>query len=345
MDGLDIAFVNIQERAGAWTYELRASHCAAFSPEWQDLLPQLPKLSGHELMLAHARFGRWMGEQVNHFIQQHSLFHQVHFIVSHGHTVFHEPKQHLSFQLGDAAQIAALTEVPVISDLRHLDVALEGQGAPIVPMAEKLLWPEFQLFLNLGGIANLSLHTAESVSAFDVCAANRVLNLLAAEAGMAYDVDGQMASGGHFDAALFDRLSELSYYKQQAPKSLSNQFGTHEVYPILQSFSAPLADKMHTYCLHMAWAIAQSIGKEISGKILVSGGGAMHAFLMQCIREALKHQSIEVVMADPATCLYKEAIAMALLGVLRWREENTVLPSVTGAQRGSSGGCIWMGQS
>jgi anhydro-N-acetylmuramic acid kinase len=250
--------------------------------------------------------------------------------------------------LGDGAAIAAATGINVVSDLRAIDVALGGQGAPIVPMGEKLLLPEYPLLLNLGGIANISFRKGEEYVAFDICPTNRVLNMLAALQGKSYDKDGTIASGGNVSGELLEQLNGLSYYKQPPPKSLANQFGTDEVFPLLPTEN--IADALRTYVEHIAVqvriAVEAILPQPGTGnlQLLVTGGGAHNKFLVEQIRQHLTSMNITVVVPEKNIVDYKEALVMALLGILRWREQNTVMSSVTGARRDSIGGAVWIGQ-
>ena len=174
MDGLDIAYCVLSEVGGVWEYELEAATSVPFDELWRERLLKLGDMSGKELLQTHVDFGHYIGQRIGEFISTNKLHHKVHFVASHGHTVFHEPyiignpKHGMTFQMGDGASIAAELELPVISDLRNMDVALGGQGAPIVPMAERMLWSGYEYFLNIGGIANLANHTADVTEAFDV---------------------------------------------------------------------------------------------------------------------------------------------------------------------------------
>jgi anhydro-N-acetylmuramic acid kinase len=272
----------------------------------------------------------------------------VQLISSHGHTVFHAPDKGFTAQLGDGAAIAAVTEINVVSDLRALDVALNGQGAPIVPMGEKLLWKGYDYFLNIGGIANLSVNKDKYI-AYDTCPANRVLNMLAQETGCEYDRDGALAAKGNINNELLDRLNALDYYELPAPKSLDNSFGTDIIYPLIKSSGVNSEDALHTYVAHIVFQIRKAImnvsAENISPKkILVTGGGAFNVFLIEQLSGALAQLNIKTIAPEENLVKYKEALIMALLGILRWREENTVLNSVTGATRSSIGGAVWMGQ-
>src|SRR5450432_1915354 len=199
LDGLDIAYVHLQETGGKWTYEILHTDCQPYSASWMENLSNAVHLTALDYQLLHTAYGYYTGALVNKFIDDNGLQHRVHLIASHGHTTFHAPAQKMTAQLGDGAAIAAVTGLPVVSDLRALDIAFGGQGAPIVPIGEKLLLHDYDWFLNLGGIANLSFNHPGKYTAFDVCPANRVLNLLVQETGNAYDDKGEMAATGIVD--------------------------------------------------------------------------------------------------------------------------------------------------
>lgn len=347
MDGLDIAFCEFTETGGQWSVEIPFAECIPLGDAWQQKLLAATSCSGRELLLLHTAFGQWIGETVLSFIERHQLQHKIHLLASHGHTIFHDPAQRMTFQLGDGASIAAITQLPVVSDLRSLDVALGGQGAPIIPVGEKCLWPGYHFFLNLGGIANVTAGMNDQYIAFDVCAANRVLNLLAAECGLRYDAGGQLASEGNLQHDLLNELNALEYYRRIPPKSLSNEFGVETVYGILSASGHSVQDKLYTYCHHIAQQIANAVQPylpDTGGSMLITGGGAHHDVLVQLIREQLQPKGLDVVIPNALITDYKEAIVMALIGVLRWREEVNVLSTVTGASRSSVGGALWMGQ-
>jgi anhydro-N-acetylmuramic acid kinase len=406
LDGLDIAYVHLQERLATrqapkgWDFELVKADCYPYSDDWRGRLGAGRGLSALDYQLLHVEYGRYLGEQVLRFVRENGLEYQVQLVVSHGHTVFHEVGRHMTAQLGDGAALAATARVNVVSDLRAMDVALGGQGAPIVPIGEMLLLQEYGLFLNLGGIANVSRAgtrgtnvdagggTAGGTSAaalasgsggfvaFDVCPANRVLNELAADEGQPYDAGGALAASGSVDAELLGRLNGLPYYRQGYPKSLANEFGTETVLPLIRAVmrngagmkeeeagesaggGLTTADALRTYTQHIAEQVGRAVRSLVAGtagagpaglagtagRMLVTGGGAHNTFLIGQLREVLADTGVEVVVPDSGLVDYKEALIMALIGVLRWREENNVLASVTGASRDSIGGAVWVGQ-
>jgi anhydro-N-acetylmuramic acid kinase len=348
LDGLDLVFAEFTEQAGNWTYQIHAADCYSYNDEWKNKLQQATRLSALDYQLLHTAYGRYLGEQVNRFINENQLDFKVQLVSSHGHTTFHKPGQHMTAQLGDGAAIAAITELPVVSDLRSLDVAFGGQGAPIVPIGEKLLLHGYSLFLNIGGIANVTANTSQQYVAFDICAANRVMNMLMQERNKEFDEDGKLAATGNVHFGLLQQLNDLDYYPKPYPKSLANDFGTDVVYPLVKSMNISLEDALRTYVEHIVQQVGRSVqtlgGLHTPGKMLVTGGGALNTFLVQRLSEHLAEQKIQVEVPDVNLVQYKEALVMALLGVLRWRQEATVLSSATGASRDSIGGAVWIGQ-
>lgn len=351
LDGLDIAFVELQENGGKWNYQIIHADCYEYDNNWVEKLKNAITLNALDYQLLHTEYGHYLGKQVKLFIEKNNLHHQVNLVSSHGHTTFHLPKKLMTGQLGDGGAIASETELPVVTDLRAMDVAFGGQGAPIVPIGEKLLLGDFRYFLNLGGIANISANIDDKFIAFDVCAANRVLNMLAEEKGFTYDDKGSIAASGNINDELFQKLNSLEYYQFAFPKSLANDFGVETVFPIVKAFNISTEDAMRTYVEHITYQIKKSI-TDVTGnyklpttdhKLLATGGGAFNSFLIERLQKVLQDLNISVVIPDENLIKYKEALIMALIGTLRWREEYNVMASVTGARRNSIGGALWLG--
>ncbi len=348
LDGLDITFAEFEEVRGQWSFNIKNAETIDFTDEWKNRLAYATELSAYEYVQLDNDFGRFIGEQVNIFIEKNNLQHQVQIIASHGHTVFHAPEKYITAQIGNAAQIAALTSINVVSDLRSLDVALGGQGAPIVPLGEKALFKDYAYFVNIGGIANLSVKDENEIfTTFDVCVANQVLNYFAKQKGMSFDQDGALAASGNINTALLTQLNALDYYKTNAPKSLSNYYLGDKILPVIHNTDISIEDILRTYAEHIALQIGYAIsaqGGAAVKQLLITGGGALNTFLIQRIKTILSAYNIEVVLPDENIIKFKEALIMAFLGIIRWREENTVLPEATGASRPSIGGAVWIGQ-
>lgn len=350
MDGLDLAFVQFEENKGTWQFEIIADTCIPYSAEWKDNFQQASFMKAKDFFQLHVHYGKFIADQVNSFIEKNKLQYKIQLIGFHGHTIFHEPANGFSIQLGDGATIAAQTGINTITELRNLDVALGGQGAPIVPLGEKLLFPGIDFFVNLGGICNISYHDLNSnkIIAFDVCPNNRILDKLAAETGKTFDEKGKTARLGKRNPDLLAALNNLDYYQRPFPKSLSNQFGLEKVLPIIHRFNISAEDKLRTYTEHVVIQIVEAIRKcsgQVAGKkLMLTGGGAYNIFLVESLKLRLDALSLEWLMPDTNIIENKEALIMALLAVLRWREESTTLPEVTGAHKAGIGGACWLGQ-
>jgi anhydro-N-acetylmuramic acid kinase len=346
LDGIDIAYCILDENGGKYQYIIEHSACKVYPKALQESLLNCNKLNIEQYLLLDVELAKFFASAVNDFIEENQLQHKVHLIASHGHTTLHRPQIGYSAQIGCGATLSALTGISVVNQLRSVDVALGGSGAPIVPIAEQLLFKDTQLFLNIGGISNISIHTDNNVIAYDVCAANRVLNLLANTMGHAYDDGGAIAQTGTVNQKLLDEINALPYFNLPYPKSLANEFGQETVYNLIQQSNANVPDAMATMVEHIAQQIAKAVQQNTSTntKMLITGGGAHNTFLIQKITERRAVHDCEIVLPDKNTIDYKEALAMALIGTLRWREENNVLNSVTGATRNSIGGALWTTQ-
>jgi anhydro-N-acetylmuramic acid kinase len=347
LDGLDIAYVHFEETAGKWQFDIRETACIPYTAEWKQKLAALPGLSARDYLLLHTGYGHWIGHRINEFLEEKDLAYRIQLIASHGHTAFHLPGRHMTAQLGDGAAIAAVTGIRTITDFRSTDIALGGQGAPVVPIGEKLLFPEYDLFLNIGGIANLSANR-EVFAGFDVCPANRILDLLVAPTGKGFDENGILASTGKTDENLLSRLNAFEYYQLPFPKSLSNEFGLTEIYPIIETAKLSIPDALRTYVQHIVVQISASLvylKKEMAGKdvlrLLITGGGAHNRFLVDRLRDAVSPIGIECLIPPENLVNFKEALVIALMGALRWREDVNVMHSVTGAAKDSINGAIW----
>ena len=347
LDGLDIAYVQLEEIRGQWNYEIIHAECLQYTDQWCSELHHATGINVADFLKLNTRYGKYIGGQINDFIAKYNLGHKVHFIASHGHTVFHEPENNTTSQIGDGATIAAITELPVITDLRAMDVALGGQGAPIVPIGDKVLFGDHDYLLNIGGIANITVLHKGSLLAYDICPANQILNALAEREHKSMDEDGAMAAQGVLLPDVLDELNNAPYYKQQPPKSLSNEAARDLVFPQLLESEHTNYDLLHTAVVHIANQVAASVSNNPHCKeqatMLVTGGGAFNAFLVLQLQQQLAPYKVTVILPDPLVVKYKEALVMALIGTLRWREEVNVMSSVTGAVRDSVGGALWLG--
>jgi anhydro-N-acetylmuramic acid kinase len=259
-------------------------------------------------------------------------------ISSHGHTILHQPEQRLTYQIGNLPELSTLLKKTVVCDFRTADVKLGGQGAPLVPIGDKLLFPQFDYCINIGGFVNISFEQGNQRKAYDICPANKILNYYAEKLGVTYDNEGKFAKSGNCNQPLFNALNNLNYYSKSPPKSLGIEWIEEEMLPVINRFEISEKDILNTLCHHISFQIAKAISTE-SSKILLTGGGAYHDYLVDCIRTRLK--SSELIIPDQELVEYKEALIFGLLGILRFRNDINVLNSVTGSAYSHSSGVIY----
>ena len=348
LDGLDIAYCEftMSEAQKITDWELLEVETIPFSKEWIEKLKNAPSLSGKEIAKLDTALGRYFGVQSLIFIGKHKLEPQ--FISSHGHTIFHYPNEEFTLQIGSGAAIAAITGYPVMDNFRAQDVALGGQGAPLAPIVDYYLFEEYDICLNLGGIANLTAKTDAGYVAFDIGGANQVLNALVNPLGWPYDDGGCFAAAGELKKELLEQVDLLKYFHQPFPKSLGNDWVREELFPIYEKYDCPIEDKLHTACVQLGNQMAKDLTpilkKNKSYKLLATGGGALNDFLIECITTATnKVGDLKVEIPDPKIIEYKEALLMALLGVLRLENVSTTFTSVTGARESTIGGALHQG--
>jgi anhydro-N-acetylmuramic acid kinase len=342
LDGLDIACCALSWDGQYWGFEIEAAECAPYDDRWTTRLRNAHTLSGRDLWQLHVDFGRFSGNAVRDFIAQKNL-QGIDAVGSHGHTVFHAPEQNFTTQIGDGAVLAAQCGLPVICDFRSADMAKNGQGAPLVPIGDRLLLGQYRYLLNLGGIANVTIQDGDKTLAFDIACANQLLNIYAQALGGVYDDKGQWAAQGALHTPLYDALNKLDYYSKAAPKSLDNGYSRDVVLPLCAQYDVTPHDMLHTLCEHIAYQIGLSLKSVISSitddKMLLTGGGAYNDYLVSRIAH---HTGLHIEQADPLLISYKEALVFAFLAALRLRGEDNILSSVTGAKANSVGGAIYL---
>lgn len=333
LDGLDIAAVEFSREDEKWYYKLHHADTFSYPKEWEEKLANAQNLSGEQLTVLNTEYGIYTGKQINTFIKDSKF--QPDLIASHGHTIFHRPEKGYTLQIGSGIHIATQTNILTISDFRTTDTALGGQGAPLVPIGDKLLFSEYDYCLNLGGFANISYEENGIRKAFDICPVNFVLNHFARKQGLPYDDGGKLGKQGNVNTDLLKKLNSLPFYDDDSPKSLGREWVEDKFLPILNSFNLSDLDKIRTSYEHIAIQIAQTLSGK--GKVLITGGGAYNSFLIDRIRTLT---STTVELPSNQTIDFKEAIIFAFLGVLRIKNINNCLASVTGAKRDNCGGII-----
>ncbi|MBK9076435.1 MAG: anhydro-N-acetylmuramic acid kinase [Flavobacteriales bacterium] len=335
MDGIDLALCTFREEAGIWGHEVLLARTVPFSGSLEEQLEAAMDGKALDLARLHTHLGCAIGMACADMLREHPA----ELVASHGHTIFHRPAEGLTFQAGSGAHIAALSGVPVVCDFRTLDMALGGQGAPLVPFGERALFPGHRAFLNLGGISNLSVHRSEGVVGFDICPCNQLLDGLAKEAGARYDPDGRIAEAGHVNKELLARLNALPFYARSGPRSLGREWYVETLRPLLEGTGLPLSDRMATAVRHIAEQILRSAKGARANEVLVTGGGAHNTALIKHLRS-----DPEVRIEVPAKELVdmKEAVIFAFLGLMRFLGRTNTLASVTGAARDTVSGALYL---
>ncbi|MDH5474814.1 MAG: anhydro-N-acetylmuramic acid kinase [Cyclobacteriaceae bacterium] len=340
LDGLDIAFCEFKKKEGQWSFKLNASKSIIYKKPLMQVLKNSIQLPALELLLLNNEYGQWLGEQVKTFVVENNI--KADFVSSHGHTVFHQPEKGITYQIGAGQEIANSSGMMVINDFRTLDVSLDGQGAPLVPIGDKHLFSEYDFCLNLGGISNISFEYKNERIAYDIGVANMALNHLTNPQGLSFDNNGDIARSGKRCDHLFHQLNELPYYKQTFPKSTGYEWFCDQVAPILDNDNNKFEDKLCTCVHHIAYQVAEEVKKHplSEGRLLVTGGGANNLYLMETLQQYLPAE-VELVIPNKSIINFKEAIVFAFMGVLKHLNEDNCLKSVTGAFKNSCSGVVF----
>ena len=331
LDGLDIAYVEFIKKE-KWHYHLGPCQTIKYTEEWLEKLYSLSEKSKSYISKIDQEFGVFIATCVNDFVKANQV--DVDLICSHGHTVFHKPEINYTLQIGCGKNIAKKSKKMVVCDFRSLDVSLNGQGAPLVPLGDMLLFANYTYCLNLGGFSNVSYQKETERKAFDICPVNIVLNKLAQKLGVPFDEDGEIAKKGVLIKTLFEQFNQLNYYQLKGPKSLGKEWVEEFIDPLLKGDNS-IQNLLHTFTEHAAY----QIGKKLrNGSCLVTGGGAYNKHLINRIQ---KYTSCDLHFPDNQTIEYKEALVFGLLGVLKYRNEVNCLRSVTGAIKDSCSGLLF----
>ena len=338
LDGLDIAYCRFHKTKERWNYEIVAADTCPYTDEGRKRLSTLEKSNAWEYVKTNVDLGHYFGKRVVAFMTQHDIQHtNIDFIASHGHTIFHQPESGVTTQIAEPNAIASETRIPVVADFRTLDVSLGGQGAPLVPIGDSLLFGDYDSCLNLGGIANISFLENGKRVAFDISPCNMILNYLAQKTNMPYDKGGTMAKSGKPYFNLLEKLNRLEYYSLPHPKSLGKEWFMGNFKQLFDNTNADLHDLLATAVEHISFQIAKTFNDNAIRNSLVTGGGAFNYFLIENIR---KKTDCIITIPHSIVVNYKEALVFAFLGVLRMRGESNCLSSVTGARYSNCGGIV-----
>jgi len=328
LDGIDLAICTFRKNQ-FWQYNIERSTTISYTKYWRNTLQNLPHKDQQTINKIDKEYGIFLGETINSFLKNE----EIDFISSHGHTIFHQPENSFTLQIGDGKEIARLTKTKTINNFRKKDISLNGQGAPLVPIGDRYLFGENKYCLNLGGFANISIKKNDKITAFDICPVNIILNQLCKKLEIEYDDKGKIARKGKLIPKLLNTLNKLSYYTQNPPKSLGKEWVEKNITPLI-NIKYNTADLLHTFCEHIAMQIGVVLKDSAT---ITTGGGVYNIYLI----ERIKYYSLsKIVFPNDDIINFKEAMIFAFLGVLKFRNEVNCLKSVTGAKRDNCGGII-----
>ena len=334
LDGLDICYSKFTQKDDSWKFEILSAKTVPYASDWENDLKNAIHLSSEKLLALSSEYGFYLGEKTQEFISKNNIT-DLDLISSHGHTVFHQPENKFTLQIGDGRAIKIKTNKTVIYDFRSQDVLLGGNGAPLVPIGDELLFSDFDACLNLGGFSNISMNRNGKRIAFDICPVNIILNDLAMQLGKRYDENGDLARLGTIDYELLNKLNQLEFYSKDAPKSLGIEWVSDQLLPLIKNQKKE--DLLATFTEHCAVQIAKILADFEIKNVLITGGGTYNGYLIERIKAKTK---TDIHIPSTEIIEYKEALIFAFMGVLRSQNLNNVLSSATGSARDHSSGLI-----
>ena len=325
LDGIDLAICTFTKNT-KWEFIIEKSETQKYTDNWQKKLANLHTKSKNIISETDIEYGDFLAKTITTFLANE----KVDFIASHGHTIFHQPENNYTLQIGDGKTIANVTKIKTINNFRSLDISLNGQGAPLVPIGDLHLFPDYKYCVNLGGFANISIKQKVEITAFDICPVNIVMNEISKQLELEFDINGDIAKTGKLIPELLEKLNSLSFYEQKHPKSLGREWVEKFIHPLLLKNYKP-EDLLHTFCEHIAIQIGVFLNDNSA---LFTGGGVFNTYLMSRIS---CYSKSKICIPNLKIINFKEALIFAFLGVLKLRNEVNCLQSVTGGKKDNCG--------
>ena len=336
IDGVDLVYVNFFFNK-YWSFKILKFKTYDYDKDWQNILKNLIDKDQNSIKLIDKNYTKLLSKYILRFIEEFSIK-KIDFVSSHGHTALHDPSNSITYQIGNLKELTNYTGLKVICDFRVEDIKLGGQGAPLVPVGEKYIFPEYDTLINIGGFANITIKSNNNLIAYDICPVNIVFNHLSNLINLKYDDKGKISSSGKINLELFNHLQSIDYYKQVSPKSLGVEWVKEVIFPIINNFlEIPVEDLLNTFSKHFAFQIANNI--KSSNKTLITGGGAYNDYLIQNIIDLTES---EIIIPSSEIIEYKEALIFGFLGVLKDLNINNCYSSVTGAIKDHCSGNIFI---
>ena len=337
LDGVDLAHIQFEIKNNQWSFKILESETVPYSTEWVTQLKSAVDFPKSELEILNTNYTQLLSDIIVDFIEKNKII-NLDAVCSHGHTILHQPQNGFTLQIGNLPKIATLTQQTVVCNFRVEDVQLGGQGAPLVPIGDRILFSEYDYCINLGGFSNVSFEENNQRIAFDISPVNTVLNFYANQLRLNYDDKGKISKTGKINTELLNELNAFDFYQKKHPKSLGFEFVKETVLPLIEKFKISIEDKLHTFSEHIALQTALALPTK-KGSLLITGGGAYNDFLISRIQHYLPE--MKIIIPDKKILEFKEALIFALLGVLKLRNEINTLSSVTGAEKDHSSGFIY----
>lgn len=337
LDGVDLAHIEFEIKQNQWSFKILESETVPYNSNWVNQLKTAVDFSKENLEILNQNYTKLLSKIITEFIEKNKITH-LDAVCSHGHTILHQPQNGFTLQIGNLPEIATLTQQKIVCDFRVQDVQLGGQGAPLVPIGDRILFSEYDYCMNLGGFSNVSFEENNQRIAFDISPVNTVLNFYANQLGLNYDDKGQISKTGKINTELLNELNAFEFYQKKHPKSLGFEFVKESVLPLIEQFDIPIEDKLHTFTEHIALQTALALPTK-KGSLFITGGGAYNDFLISRIQHYLTE--MKLIIPKRKVLEFKEALIFALLGVLKLRDEINVLSSVTGAKEDHSSGYVY----
>ncbi|MDT0559402.1 anhydro-N-acetylmuramic acid kinase [Ichthyenterobacterium sp. W332] len=335
LDGIDLAYITFTIINDKWHFKIHNTETISYSDYWFNKLSKLTNISDNELIKIDESYTELLANAIQNFIDI-NVIETLDLVSSHGHTALHKPEDGISVQIGNRKMISNYIKTTVVCDFRIQDVKLGGQGAPLVPIGDRILFSDYEYCLNLGGFANISTEANVGRVAYDICPVNIVLNYYVRKIGLDFDDKGQLASEGTINKLLLDKLNQIKFYSRKPPKSLGLEWVEDKIFPLINAFNLEIKDVLRTFVEHVAYQISKAI--EDNSKVFITGGGVFNDFLIARLKSMSRSY---IIIPDNDIIEYKEALIFGLLGVLKLRGEVNCLKSVTGAIKDHSSGVIY----
>lgn len=350
LDAIDVAVCDIQHKGDRHSVSLVAFSSHPYADETIAMIRAAVAEQASMQDLCDIPFA--LARDYAAALAEHCAAHTIEAVAIHGQTLWHHPPVS-TWQAASGPALSALINLPVISNFRDADVALGGQGAPLVPVfdAATLASDHDVVALNIGGMANITILPATddhaAVRAFDTGPGNVWIDAAARITfGMSFDANGATARAGVVIASFFEELKRLPYFAAEPPKSTGREmFSEAEARRLITRYahpSAPLEDVVTTMTELTAWSIADHIRRYAPSttEIVASGGGVRNSYLMERLAFHCMEQALDATVRIHPHSQAKEAMAFAYLGWLTLHGLPGNLPSVTGARRNAVLGTV-----